>query len=116
MKLDIRPKNRWTLVGLEILTVSVLASIWLAKKYNWDLITGIICSIVITLVTSFLFFQVKLFRYIFAVLFSLFWGFLCYVFVDSATRSTATPWIGLALATIISLYLHKDYFRFERGY
>lgn len=116
MKLDIRNKNRWTLVGLEILVVGILLSIWLAKKYDWDLMTGVIVSIVIIFVTWFLFFRVKLFRYIFTVLFSLFWGFLCYVFVDSATKSTATPWLGFAIATIVALYLHKDYFRFERGY
>lgn len=116
MKLDIRNKNRWTLVGVEILAIGVLASIWLAQKYSWDLITGIIVGVVIVLTTGLLFFQARLFRYIFTILFSVFWGFLCYTFVDSATNSIATPWVALVLAMLLSLYLHKDYFRFERGY
>jgi hypothetical protein len=113
LKFEIRDKNRWTLVKIEIVALSILSSIWVGKKYSWDLITGIIACIIIMITSGALFFKLRAFRYIFTILFSIFWGFLCYVFVHSASISSYTPWVGFVLALLISLYLHKDFFDFE---
>lgn len=115
MKLDIRPKNRWTLVGVEILLLSTLGIYWLCKKYHWDFVTGMVWWIVALLVLSGLFFRIRLFRYLFSISFSLIWGLMAYTFAGSASKSTATHWVAMILAILVSLFLHKDYFNFERG-
>ena len=112
---EIRAKNRWTLVGGEIILLSILIPIWMAKKWSWDTFTGIIAGIVILIVISFLFFRIRIFRYIFSILFSLIWGSMGYVFADSASKSSVTPWVTALVVIVISLFWHKDYFRFENG-
>ncbi|MBX2922087.1 MAG: hypothetical protein KF746_07840 [Chitinophagaceae bacterium] len=112
---EIRAKNRWTLVGGEMILLSILLSVWLAKKWSWDTFTAIIAGIVILIVTSFLFFRIRIFRYIFSILFSLAWGLLGYTFADSASASSVTPWVTALLVIALSLFWHKDYFRFESG-
>jgi hypothetical protein len=93
MKLEIRDKHRLTLVGIEVFAIGILASVGLVKLYNWDLISSIITCIVIAGVIAFLFFQFRWFRYLFAILFSVFWGFICYTFVESAADSNANSLI-----------------------
>jgi len=115
MKLDIRPKNRLTLVRIEILLLCTLGIYWLHNKYKWDLFTGIVWWVVALILLSYLFFRVKLFRYLFSIAFSLIWGFMAYAFAQSASRSTSIPWIAAIVAIFISLTLHKDYFDFESG-
>lgn len=114
-RLEFRETNRWTLVGVEIVLLSVIIPYWLGKKYDWDLASGIVCGAVILIVTGLLFFWARVFRYVFSVAFSLLWGALIYTFIDSATDSSVTPWVAFGVATIVSLALHLDYFRFERG-
>jgi len=115
MKLDIRPKNRWTLVGIEILLLCTLGIYWLHNKYHWDFFTGVIWWVVAFLLLSGLFFRIRLFRYLFTIAFSLIWGLMAYSFAQSASKSTTTHWVAAIVAILIALALHKDYFDFERG-
>jgi hypothetical protein len=71
--------------------------------------------VVTLIVLSFLFFRIRIFRYIFSILFSLVWGLFAYMFADSASDSSFTPWVTLALVVAIALFLHRDYFHFESG-
>jgi uncharacterized membrane protein len=73
-KIELRKKKRWTLVGIEILLISILLSYWLAKKFAWDTMTGIVCGVVSLLILGGLFFGVRIFRYIFSIGFFLILG------------------------------------------
>lgn len=115
MRYEIRPKNRWTLVGIEILLVSTGVIAWLYKKYHWDFATALVWWVVAVFTLSFLFFGVRIFRYLFSIAFSLLWGGIGFSVAHSATKSTVTPWIAAIIVIFISLFLHKDYFQFERG-
>jgi hypothetical protein len=114
-RIIIRKTNRFTLVGFEILALSVFLSYWLCKKFEWDWITGVVIVLIGSGITGALFFRVRIFRYIFSVLFSLLWGFLIYMFADSLTTSHVSPWLAFGVMVVISLALHKDYFSFERN-
>ncbi|TDE09568.1 hypothetical protein [Dyadobacter psychrotolerans] len=112
-KITVRRKNRLALVRIEIFVLAVFVSHWLGKKYEWDRVTGVAVLIITVVLTAGLFFRIRIFRYIFSILFSLLWGFLVYGFADSATTSSYSPWLAFGVVAGISLWLHKDYFTFE---
>jgi len=114
-KFEIRPKGRITLVGIEIILTSILSAIALDKKYGWDTFTTIIVSIIIALFITALFFNWRIFRYLFSVIFSLAWGFIAYMIAENFGAPSITCWITVVLAAVIALSLHIDYFRFEKN-
>lgn len=114
-KIDIRSKGRWTLVGIEVILAGIGAAVYLAKRFDWDLFSGVITAVIVALVLFVLFMRVRIFRYVFSILFSLVWGFLASMLVENATESEVAKWVAILLVVIFSLVLHKDYFEFERG-
>ncbi len=113
-KFEIRPKWRITLVGIEIVVLSIFIAMALGRKYDWDTYTILIAGIVNALLTFLLFFCLRFFRYVFSILFSLFWGYLAYRMALDMTDSKAACWITFGLVVMGSLVLHKDYFEFEK--
>jgi hypothetical protein len=114
-KYIISKRNRFSLAGIEMVTISIFSSYWLCKRFDWDWIIGIVVFLGSNLLIGWLFFRVRLFRYILSVLFSFFWGFLAYSFSTEVTKSPISPWIALGVAFLISLALHRSYFDFERN-
>ena len=113
-KLEIRYRNRMTLVLLEIVLVSIITGYQLVKRYDLDTFTGIVIGIVTMMVVGVLFFRVRVFRYVFSILFSIIWGIIVFQIAKSLTDISITHWVAFALAIIFSLFWHKDYFDFER--
>jgi len=101
------------LAVLEMLFSGAFFSYWACKQYSLNWILGIIIFIGSMLLMSYLFFRIRIFRYVFAIVFSFGWGFLAYAFASSATRSESTSWIALAAVFALSLFIHKAYFQFE---
>lgn len=101
------------LAVLEMLFSSALFSYLTCKQYNLDWILGFIIFFGCFVIMSLLFFRVRIFRYIFAIVFSFGWGFLAYAFANSATKSESTSWIALAFVFVVSILIHKAYFQFE---
>jgi hypothetical protein len=114
-KYIISKRSKFSLVGIEIATVSVFSSYWLCKRFDWDWIIGITIFLGSNLLIGLLFFRVQLFRYVLSILFSFFWGFLAYTFSTEITKSTASPWVALGVVFLISLALHRSYFDFEKN-
>jgi hypothetical protein len=112
-KIEIRSKGRATLVGIEIVILSIIAAMWFKGKYSWDTYSTLISGVVTGLVLGGLFFGLRIFRYIFTIIFSLFWGFLAFQLAEGMTGSVAARWVTFGLVTLFSLFLHKDYFDFE---
>jgi len=112
-KLEIRPKGRLTLVGIEILILSIIAAMWFKGKYSWDTYSTLISGVVAAIVIGGLFFGLRIFRYIFSIIFSLFWGFLAFLLAEGMTGSMAARWVTLGLVTLFAILIHKDYFDFE---
>lgn len=112
-KIIIRKKTHLPLVVLEMLLLAGILAYWLCKKYDLDWILGLLIFLATIFVNSFLFFRIRVFRYIFAIIFSLGWGFLGFGFAMSVTKSTVTPWLLFTVVFAVSLLLHKSYFSFE---
>lgn len=114
LKGEIRPKYRLTLVILEMIGICVFGAYMMTQNYKWDTFTGVIAAVVIFMILAFLFFRVRIFRYIFSIAFSLCWAIAAYNLTESFTDARATRWIAAAIVFLISAFLHKDYFDFER--
>ncbi|HEY8781900.1 MAG TPA: hypothetical protein VIM16_09815 [Mucilaginibacter sp.] len=114
-KYIISKRNRFSLAGIEMVTVSIFSSYWLCKRFDWDWLIGVAVFFASNLLIGWLFFRVRLFRYILSILFSFFWGFLAYTFSTGITESTVSLWIALVVVFLISLALHWSYFDFERN-
>ena len=112
-KIEIRRKGRTTLVGIEIVILSIIAAMWFKSKYSWDTFSTLISGVVSGLVIGGLFFGLRVFRYIFSIIFSLFWGFLAFHLSEGMTGSITARWVTFGLITLFSLVVHKDYFDFE---
>ena len=107
-------KRRKSFVAFEMVIASLTISIWLCKKFKWDWVTGVSVGIGTLILLGWLFFGVRIFRYIISILFSLIWAFLGFMVEKSLTRSSIAHWLLMVLVFIISMLAHKDYFDFER--
>ena len=81
------------LAVLEMLFSSAFFSYWACKEYNFNWILGIVIFFGGMLIMSLLFFRVRIFRYIFAIVFSFGWEFLAYAF--AAVQPTPSRLLGL---------------------
>ena len=108
-------RSKYPLVFVEISVGCAILSYWLCKQFTWDWLLGIVIFFVASSLIGVLFFRVRIFRYIFAILFSLFWGFLGYVFSTEVTKSAFTPWIVMLIVFMLSLISHRSYFNFEKN-
>lgn len=113
-KYIIHRRGRSKLVGLEILGISVFAAYYACKQFNWEWIAGLAITLVISVAIGFLFFRFRIFRYVFAILFSLAWGALAFGFASLISRSDFSMCVAFILIALISLFAHKKYFRFKR--
>jgi hypothetical protein len=109
----ITQRSRYPLVFIEIAGISIFSAYWLCKYYGWDWIIGIAIFVTCIVVIGMLFFRFRIFRYIFSIVFSLFWGFLAFMLASSATKSDLSHWIALTFVFIISLFIHRSYFYIE---
>ncbi|SMC88481.1 hypothetical protein SAMN04488524_3195 [Pedobacter africanus] len=112
-KVILHRRSKAPLVVIETLFSSGFLAYWLFKKYEFDWLLGVVIFIASFLLTAFLFFNIRIFRYIYSILFSLGWGFLGYIFASSVTKSDLTAWVVLAAVFVLSLLVHKSYFSFE---
>jgi len=112
-KIEIRSKGRITLVGIEIIILSIIVAMWFKNKYSWDTYSTLISGVITGIVVGGLFFGLRIFRYIFSIIFSLFWGYLTFQLAGNVTDSRTAQWLTFGLITFFSLALHKDYFDFE---
>lgn len=106
-------RNRYPLVLIETAGISIFSAYWLCKRYGWDWIIGIAIFIVCIAVIGAMFFRFRVFRYFFSIAFSLFWGFLAFVFASSASKSDFSHWIAFILVFVISIFIHRSYFYIE---
>jgi len=107
-------KRSKRLFVIELIISSLVISVWLCKKFGWDWVTGLIIYFVSTALISYLFFRVRIFRYIVSILFSLIWAFLGFAMATALTRSKVSPWLLMGFVFIVSTVFHKGYFDFER--
>lgn len=112
-KIEIRSKERITLVGIEIIILSIVAAMWFKIKYSWDAYSTLIAGVITAVVTGGLFFGLHVFRYVFSIIFSLFWGYLAFQLTGNMTDSRTACWVTFGVVMVFSLALHKDYFDFE---
>jgi|GEM_PF-4274721 len=119
MKIDIREKGRLTLFGIEVLMTTCGINMWLMKKFHWDMFNFIVGAVVTAGVLVFLFFNVRLFRYLYVIIASLFWALLIYMFTMGKNGLPAehpiTRWVAIIIVFVISIAVHKDYFYFEKS-
>lgn len=107
-------RRRTPLAVIEILITSIGLSTWLSRKYHWDWVTGVLLFLGTAALISFLFFRIRIFRYIISILFSLIWALFAYTFISGFTKSTVISWIATGVVFVICLVAHKSYFAFER--
>lgn len=112
-KYIVTQRSRYPLVFIETAGISIFSAYWLCKHYNWDWIVGVAIFFVCIVLIGALFFTFRIFRYIFSIAFSLFWGFLAFTFASSASKSDFSHWIAFILVFIISLFIHRSYFYIE---
>ncbi len=114
MKGEIRPTNRWTLVRMEIFLISIISAVWICRKNHYNIFTGIIILVTSGLAIGFLFFAVRIFRYIFTIAFSVFWGLVIYQIAIELSKIEVASWVAAGITVLMCLVWHKDYFDFER--
>lgn len=112
-KIIIYRRNQSLLVKLEMLLLSAFSSYWLCKKFDLDWILGGLIFLGSIFIIGLLFFRIRVFRYVFAIIFSLAWGALGFAFATVVTKSTITPWILFAVVFGFSLVVHRSHLRFE---
>lgn len=95
---------------IEIFLVFIGTSIWLSKEFYWDLLTVLVFGIVVPIAVSALLFQVRLFRYVFAAVISVFWGAMACYLVGLFSEPNFIPWLVFGMIMAASLNFHKDYF------
>lgn len=105
-----RRRSGSTLVAIEMLLISAYSTYWLCKKFELDWIVGALIFIGSMLVIGFLFFRIRLFRYIFSIIFSLAWGFLALAIAFMLTKSNVSPWILSVIVFGLGLLIHKAHF------
>lgn len=98
------------LVLLEFIAMAAFLSVKYYKQLGWDTYSLILAGILTAAIMSQLFFRVRVFRYLFSFVFSLFWGLLAFMLARELTTSKIACWITFGLIVYISLSLHKDYF------
>ncbi len=106
-------RSRYPLFFIETAGISIFSAYWLCKRYSWDWIVGVAIFFACIIIIGALFFRFRIFRYIFSIAFSLFWGFLAFTFASSASKSDFSHWIAFILVFIISLSIHRSYFYIE---
>lgn len=98
------------LVAIEMLLISAYSTYWLCKKFDLDWILGMLIFISCMFVIGFLFFRIRIFRYIFSIIFSLGWGFLALAIAFMLTKSNVSPWILAVVVFGLGLLVHKGHF------
>lgn len=116
LHMEVRPKGRMTLVGVELFALGIYIAFRCERDFalGWDMYTVLIAGIILALGLFILFMAVKWFRYLFSIVFSLFWGLLAFMLAENFTASKAACWVTFGLVALVTLSLHKDYFRFQR--
>jgi len=105
-----------TLVGVELFVLGICIAFKCERDFalGWDTYSVIIAGIVLAFCMAVLFMTVRWFRYLFSIFFALFWGFLAFMLAENFTASKVACWVTFGLAALVTLSLHKDYFRFQR--
>lgn len=106
----IRRRSGSLLVAIEMLLISAYSTYWLCKKFDLDWILGALIFIGGMFVIAFLFFRIRLFRYIFSIIFSLAWGFVALAIAFMLTKSNVSPWILSVVVFGLGLLAHKGHF------
>lgn len=74
---------------------------------------GLIIGIAALFLFAVLFFKVKIYRYIFSILFSVGWAVVAFLAGESIDKSSdTTAWIFAAIAFALSIWAHWDHFTF----
>ncbi|MDR6781923.1 hypothetical protein ABIE26_001588 [Pedobacter africanus] len=108
-----RRRSGSLLVAIEMLLISAYSTYWLCKKFDLDWILGTLIFIGSMFVIAFLFFRIRVFRYIFSIIFSLAWGFVALAIAFMLTKSNVSPWILSVVVFGIGLLVHKGHFTAE---
>jgi hypothetical protein len=108
-------KRENKILTTEFILASILIAIVSVKQFKLHPAIGIIIAIVALFAIVYLFVEFRFFRYLFTIVFSLFWagvGYLIGYFLDKSSIITS-----LVLSIVIfpfAIWLHWDHFDFMR--
>ncbi|WP_161890079.1 hypothetical protein [Pontibacter russatus] len=109
-------KRSGGILFFEIFALSIFLSVLIVQTYKINWAWGVVAFIVLTYAIVELFFRVKVFRYIFSVLFSMVWGAIVFSFtkgMDEASGQTSGLIMG-SIGFLFGLWAHRDEFRFNK--
>lgn len=110
-------KRKSAIIFTDIIIFAVSLSILGICYFNYHWSIGLITLIALYVLTFYLFFLNKIFRYVFSLLSSLVYGSLFAILdylIDKENPTTPALVFGI-LTFLISLFLHKDHFDFIKG-
>ena len=109
-------KRRNTILYTEFLFMAAVTGIVSSIYMVLHPVLGVLIGVFFALLIAYLFFNFRIFRYSFSILFSIAWGVGMYLVgkkLDSATDTTS--WILAAAGFCISLWAHRNQFHFIRN-
>jgi hypothetical protein len=106
-------KRRNRILYGEFLVMGVFTAWYLIKTLHLHVVVGLIVTVAADWFFYFLFFRVRIFRWLVALAFSAGWGFLAFGIGQTIDRKSGTTSIILGISAFIYLlWLHKDHFDF----
>jgi len=106
-------KRRNTILYVEFFIVALATSLLLFKYFKLHPAIAFLVAIASFFISAFLFFSKSIFRYLFSLLFSLAWAFIAFFTGHLLeTKTDMTAWTLALLAFVISIWAHRDHFKF----
>ncbi len=106
-------KRQNKILYTEFLLLAGLIAFLSVSYYKIHPAIGLLIGIAAIFLFAVLFFKVKIFRYIFSVLFSLGWAAGAFMAGESIDKSSdATAWVFAVIAFALSIWAHWDHFTF----
>lgn len=108
-------KRENKILYIEFFLLSVLAALLLVINLKLHIAFSIPIAIAALVGMIFLFFQFRLFRYLFSITFSVCWAIGAFLVGQQIEKSgDTTSWVLAVLTLLIALWLHYDHFDFLR--
>jgi len=106
-------KRQNKILYIEFILASILIALVSIVQFEIHPAIGIIIAIGAILGIVYLFFEFRLFRYVFSILFSLCWAVAAYLAGQNIDKaSSTTSWVLSNLVFAITIWLHWDHFDF----